>query len=157
MYQNNNYLKYNTTLGSLAIDRLYIDPLVEITDDSDELKLSFVREEGTEGYNSAKVKSYYFPQFHYLFISPHSQVYKRFYNQFNLAMTEEVNPSRVYFITNLIYAVLTSSVKYIFNGTNISNSDFSAQFEGTTSASVTLTINETDTREIHLPMDTIRE
>ncbi|KAL7722437.1 hypothetical protein QTN25_000064 [Entamoeba marina] len=48
MFQNDIYWKYNATLGSYAIDRLYIYPLVEITDNPNELKLSFVCKGDTE-------------------------------------------------------------------------------------------------------------
>ncbi|KAL7720612.1 hypothetical protein QTN25_002366 [Entamoeba marina] len=166
MFQNDIYWKYESTLfTALAIDRLYIDPLVEISDDADELKLSFVREGDEEGYNSTEGKSYYFPQAHYLYISPHSQIYRGFYNQFDLAMADEGYPSRIYFIpspvvsssiltSQVIDVVLTSLVQVIYNATNISNSDLATQFEA---ATVYTAINETGVREISLPMQTIRE
>ncbi|KAL7720995.1 hypothetical protein QTN25_002196 [Entamoeba marina] len=110
MFQDDIYWKYNATLGSLVINRLYIDSLVEFSDDFNELMLSFVKEGDTEGYNSTEVKSFYYPQFHYLYISPHSQLYSRFYNQFDSAMADEGYPSRAYFIPS---PVVSSSMPEI--------------------------------------------
>ncbi|KAL7712173.1 hypothetical protein QTN25_010185 [Entamoeba marina] len=134
MFQNDIYWKYNATLGTKVIDGLYNNPLLDITDDSNELKLSFVNNGDVEGYNATGVKSYYFPQPHYLFISPHLEIYRGFYNQSDSAMAEEGYPSRLYFIPSpfvsssiltfhVIDNVLTTLVQAKYNFTSISNSD----------------------------------